>query len=56
MGEGNNGGKKVKGHEGTCIKDPWQSQKGARLRVVVGVGETEESGGWKMETTVLEQQ
>ena len=33
-----------------------QSQRGKGLRVGVGVGEVGDSGGWKMETTVLEQQ
>ena len=49
--------KKGKGYEETCIKDPWTKPKGERgegHRWTVGwVGE---SGGRKMETTVLEQQ
>ena len=26
-----NGGKKGKGHQGTCIKDPWKKLKGGRI-------------------------
>ena len=29
-GKGDNGGKKGKGHQGTCIKDPWTKPKGSR--------------------------
>ena len=47
------GGKKGKSHQGTGIKDPWTKSKGG-LRVEVGV--VGESGGGKMQTTVLEQQ
>ena len=50
---GDNREKKGKGHQGTCIKDPWTKSKGG-LRVEVGV--VGESGGGKMQTTVLEQQ
>ena len=28
---GDNGGKKGKGHQGTCIKDPWKKPKGDRI-------------------------
>ena len=28
---GNNGGKKRKGHQGTCIKDPWTKPKGGTI-------------------------
>ena len=28
---GDNGGKKGKGHPGTCIKDPWTKPKGRRI-------------------------
>ena len=38
---GNNGGKRGKGCQGTCIKDTWTKPKGCRR---------------KMETTVLKQQ
>ena len=35
--EGDNGGKKRKGHQGTCIKDPWAWTTGwGRLNVEVG--------------------
>ena len=39
MGEGNNGGKKGKGHLGTCIKDSWTKPK-------VGRTEGRRWGGW----------
>ena len=29
--EGDNGEKKGKGHQGTCIKDPWTKPKGGRI-------------------------
>ena len=29
-GAGDNWGKKRKGHQGTCIKDPWTKPKGGR--------------------------
>ena len=29
--EGNNGGKKGKGHQGTCIKDPWRKPMVGRI-------------------------
>ena len=29
--EGNNMGKKGKGHQGTCMKDPWTKPKGGRI-------------------------
>ena len=41
-----------KGHQGTCVKDPWTKPKGGRLRV--RVGGMEESYDRKMETTLLE--
>ena len=47
-GEGANEGKKGKGHQGTCIKDPWKSQRGVGLRVGgghVGVREGIEENG-----------
>ena len=53
-GERGNMGKKGKGHQGTCIKDPWTTWVGLRMGGAGGwVGE---NGGRKMETTVLEQQ
>ena len=48
---GDNRGEKGKGHQETCIKDPWTKPKEGRMEGGVG-----ESGGGKMETTVLEQQ
>ena len=30
VGEGNNGGKEGKGHQGTCINDPWTDPKVGR--------------------------
>ena len=53
-GEGDNRGKKGKGYQGTCIKDPWIKSK--RGRIEGGKLGVWESGGRKMETTVLEQQ
>ena len=44
-----NEGKKGKGHQGTCIKDPWTKAKVSRTEGGVG-----QSGGRKMETTVFE--
>ena len=38
-GEGDNGGKKGKGHQGTCIKDPLTKPKGEGLWAGGG-------GGW----------
>ena len=57
------GGKKGKGHQGTCIKDPWTKPKwgrieGGRWEVEVGgveVGGVGETGGRKTETTVFKQ-
>ena len=49
---GDNRGKWGKGHQGTCIKDPWTKPKGVGLRVEGG----DRWGGAEMETTVLEQQ
>ena len=37
--EGDDGGKKGKGHQRTCIKDPWTKPKGDRIE---GVGRN----GW----------
>ena len=56
-GEEDNGGKKGKGHQRTCIKDHGQSQSGGwdqgwEVEISGMVG----SGGGKMEKTVLEQQ
>ena len=48
-GEGNNQGKKGKGHQGTCIKDPWTKPKGVGSRVGGGAVD---SGGGKMETVL----
>ena len=53
---GDNGGKEGKGHQGTCIKDPWPKPMGVGLRVGGGGGWGGGSGRGKMETTVLEQQ
>ena len=53
---GDNGGKKGKGHLGTCRKDTWTKPKGKGLRVGGGGGWGRGSGEVKMETTVLEQQ
>ena len=57
-GEGDNEGKKGKGHQGTCIKDPWTKTAGGRVGLSMGVrvGGAGENGEGKMETTVLEQQ
>ena len=54
-GEGDNGGKNKKGHQGTCIKDPCTKTTGGREDVGGGVGRTEESSGGIMGTTVIEQ-
>ena len=46
MCEKNNGGRKGKGHQETCIKDPWTNQRGVGLRVGdVVSGEGREVGG-----------
>ena len=45
---GDNRGKMGKGHQGTCLKDHGQSQRGLGLRMG--------GGGGKMDTNVLEQQ
>ena len=52
-GGGDNEGKKGKGHQGTCIKDPWTKPKRGRIE---GGRWTGGSGGRKMETTACEQQ
>ena len=46
---GDNGGKKGKGHQGTCLKDPWTKPKGGWTGAV-------DSGSKKMDTIVFEQQ
>ena len=50
--ERDKGGKQGKGHQGTCIKDPWTKSKEVCWKVGGGVGGC---GGVKMETIVLEQ-
>ena len=54
-GEKGNGEKKRKGHQGTCIKDPWtKTTDGGKERMwEVGVGRA--GNGRKMGTTVIEQ-
>ena len=47
------GGGKGKGHQGTCIKDPWTKPKSVGSRV--GSRDGWGRGAW-WETTVLEQQ
>ena len=56
-GEGQQG-KKGKGRQGTCIKDPWTQPKRGRIEGgwEVGVSGVGESGEGKMETVVLEKQ
>ena len=51
------GGKFGKGHQRTCIRDPWTKPKrvGSRMGGRDGWGGGR-SGGWEMETIVLEQQ
>ena len=49
-------GEKGEGFSGTCIKDSWTKPMGLRSRVGGGDGWGGESGGGKMETTILEQQ
>ena len=53
---GDNRGKKGKGHQGTCTKDPQTKPKQVGLRVGGVGGWGGGSGGRKIETTVLEQQ
>ena len=51
-GGGDNGGRKGKGHQGTCIKGTRTKPKGGRIE-----GERGREKWWgKMERTVLEQQ
>ena len=50
-GEGNNRGKKGKGHQGTCVKDPWTKTTEGEGLNVVGEGETRGKG---MEITLIE--
>ena len=46
--------KKGKGHQGTCIKNPWE---GSLYRMwEIGVGMARKNNGEKMERTVIEQQ
>ena len=55
---GENGEKKGKGRQGTCIKDPYTKTVGGRARIECGrsgLGRAEESNGRKMGTTVIEQ-
>ena len=50
-------GKKRKGRQGTCIKDIWTKPNSGRSEGRNGgMGGAGESGGRKVETTVLEQQ
>ena len=42
---GDNGGKKGKGHPGTCIKDPWTKPKGVGL--ILGGGEGRTKWWWE---------
>ena len=50
-------GKKRKGRQGTCIKDIWTKPNAGRSEGRNGgMGGAGESGGRKVETTVLEQQ
>ena len=51
-----NKGKKGKGHQETCIKDPWTKPKRGRIEGGRWEWVGWESGDGKMETTVLEQQ
>ena len=51
---GNNGGKQGKGHQETCIKDPWTWTTGWGL--TVGAGQVGKSNGEKIGTTVIEKQ
>ena len=56
-GEGDNGANKGKGHQGTCIKDPWKKTIEGRIECGrYGVGSAWESNGGKIGTTVIEQQ
>ena len=48
-------GKKGKGRQGTCAKDPWTKPKGERIECRRWDGWGRKSGGGKMESTVLEQ-
>ena len=45
-----NGGRKGKGHQGTCMNDTWTKSEWGRIK-----GEIEGHGGGEMETTVLEE-
>ena len=47
-GGGITGGKKGKGFQGPCIKDPWTKQRGQGLGVGGGVGQGEVvAGEWR---------
>ena len=50
MGRGDNGEKKAKGHQGTCIKHPWTKPKRGRIEVGrwgwVGLGRVV-AGKWR---------
>ena len=51
-GGGGEWGKKAKGHQGTCIRDPWTKPTGWGLTGGAGLGE---SNRGKIGTTVIEQ-
>ena len=52
-----NGEKRGKSHQGTCIKDPWTKSKwGLGRGWEAGMAGLGVSGGGEMETTILEQQ
>ena len=44
--EGNNMGKKGKGHQGTCIKDPWTKPKRGRIEGGRWVGRGKVARKW----------
>ena len=55
--KGDNGGKKGKSHQGTCITDPWTKTMGEEDWMwEVGVGKMGESNGGEMGTSLTEQQ
>ena len=52
-----NGVKKRKGHQGTCIKDPWtKTMVGGDCMWKLGCGQGRGENGGKMGMTVIEQQ
>ena len=53
---GDNGRKRGKGPQGTCIKDTWTKPMGVRVEGRRWGWWSRGEGGGKMETTVLEQQ